>query len=430
MSKPPVIFDNVWKKFRRGERHDSLRDLLPAALKRIGRKGSDDLGKEEFWAVRDVSFEVQPGEAVGIIGSNGAGKSTSLKLLTRILKPNRGRIDVRGRVGALIEVAAGFHPDLTGRENVYLQGAIMGMRRDEIQSKFDAIVDFAGISAFIDTQVKRYSSGMHARLGFSIAAHLDPDVLFIDEVLSVGDAMFQARCLERIRKLKANGVALVFVSHNLPAVESLCDRVIWMQKGEMRFLGDPRAAVNAYLSNNDTTKPATSSQFERQAGRRVQFEEIAFTDVQGNPVDAVTSGAPTVLRATLACYDGPAQAIVGFGLLDDGNHSVFGENNTVASAPFNLASGDRLDLTVNFESLVLPEGRYHLQMRAEDPLTYELFHDVERAIVFDVTVPREFNRVGSVRLPTAWGVTHVSSTSATRETQTHAHSMSVATEAI
>jgi lipopolysaccharide transport system ATP-binding protein len=181
VSDAVVVFDGVWKKFRRGDRHNSLRDLVPAAAGALLRRGAtSDLKAEEFWALQGVSFEVRRGEALGIIGPNGAGKSTTLKLLTKILRPTRGSCAVRGRAGALIEVAAGFHPDLTGRENVYLQGAIMGMKRHEIGRKFDAIVDFAGVADFVDTQVKRYSSGMNARLGFSIAAHLEPEALIID----------------------------------------------------------------------------------------------------------------------------------------------------------------------------------------------------------------------------------------------------------
>jgi homopolymeric O-antigen transport system ATP-binding protein len=239
-----VVFDHVWKKFRRGERHDSLRDLVPAIASRLlRRRPSDALTEQEFWATRDVSFEVGPGEALGIIGPNGAGKSTILKLLTRILRPTRGRMSITGRVGALIEVAAGFHPDLTGRENVYLQGAIMGMPRAEIARKFDDIVAFSGVDEFIDTPVKRYSSGMNARLGFAIAAHLDPDVLLIDEVLSVGDVGFQERCVTRMRELLARGVPLVFVSHNLAAVVDLCTRAIFVDRGAVKFDGSPAEAV-------------------------------------------------------------------------------------------------------------------------------------------------------------------------------------------
>ncbi|HUQ87447.1 MAG TPA: ABC transporter ATP-binding protein, partial [Vicinamibacterales bacterium] len=209
MSEPAVVFDRVWKKFRRGERHDSLRDAITAAVKRpfTKRRATDALDEQEFWALRDVSFELEPGEALGIIGPNGAGKSTSLKLLTKILKPTSGHCYTRGRVGALIEISAGFHPDLTGRENLYLQGAILGMSRQEVSRKLDAIIDFAGIADFIDTPVKRYSSGMNARLGFAVAAHVDPDVLLIDEVLAVGDFAFQQKCYERLAEFRRQGAA-------------------------------------------------------------------------------------------------------------------------------------------------------------------------------------------------------------------------------
>ena len=247
MSQAAISVHGVWKKFRRGERHDSLRDLIPATIRKVLRRGArPELEDSEFWAVRDVSFEVKPGEALGIIGANGAGKSTILKLLTRILRPTRGQCEVRGRVGALIEVAAGFHPDLTGRENVYLQGSIMGMRQAEIARAFDQIVDFSGISEFIDTPVKRYSSGMNARLGFSIAAHLDPDVLLVDEVLAVGDVAFQERCVARMRALIARGIPVVFISHNLPAIVELCTRGIVIDHGALVFDGAPAEAAAKY----------------------------------------------------------------------------------------------------------------------------------------------------------------------------------------
>ena len=227
--QPAVVFDGVWKKFRKGQRHDSLRDLLPSVVKRA-LLGRDDIDSQEFWALSDVSFSLHPGKALGIIGQNGAGKSTALKLLTRILKPTKGRAMARGRVGALIEVAAGFHPDLTGRENIFLQAAIIGMKQTDVAAQFTAIVEFAGVGEFIDTPVKRYSSGMNARLGFSIAAHLRPDVLIIDEVLSVGDVMFQQRCLDRMLEFKRQGVAIVFVSHDLGAVATLCDEAVLLNR--------------------------------------------------------------------------------------------------------------------------------------------------------------------------------------------------------
>src|SRR5712671_2333757 len=245
-----VVFERIWKKFRRGERHDSLRDLVPALARGLARRRRPlDLAEQEFWAVRDVSFEVGPGEALGIIGPNGAGKSTILKLLTKILRPTRGRLELRGRVGALIEVAAGFHPDLTGRENVYLQGAIMGMARAEIARKFDTIVDFSGVEEFIDTPVKRYSSGMNARLGFAIAAHLDPEVLLIDEVLAVGDFSFQQKCYARLEKFRNEGIPIAFVSHNMQAIATLCDRVMLLRSGQEPIIGDVPTVLAEYVSS-------------------------------------------------------------------------------------------------------------------------------------------------------------------------------------
>jgi lipopolysaccharide transport system ATP-binding protein len=200
-----------------------------------------------------VSFVVTPGQALGIIGPNGAGKSTALKVLTRILKPTRGTATVRGRVGALIELAAGFHPDLTGRENIFLQGAIMGMRRDDIRRRFDDIVEFAGIPDFIDTPVKRYSSGMNARLGFAIAAHLDPEVLLIDEVLAVGDFNFQQKCYARLEEFRREGIPIAFVSHNMQAIATLCDRVMLLRSGQDPVIGDVATVLSEYVSSRGTS---------------------------------------------------------------------------------------------------------------------------------------------------------------------------------
>jgi ABC-type polysaccharide/polyol phosphate transport system ATPase subunit len=249
MSSARVEFAHVWKKFRYGEIRNTLRQVIPAlAARALGRQDPDEgRWRGEFWALRDVSFEVHPGEALGIIGPNGAGKSTVLKLLARILHPTRGRCAARGRVGALLEVAAGFHPDLTGRENIFLQGAILGMSRPEISRKFEQIVEFSGIRWFIDTPVKRYSSGMQARLGFSIAAHLDPDVLLIDEVLTVGDVSFQQKAFDCIGELVRRGIPTVVVSHQLDAIACLCTHAILLDRGDVVRTGTPQEAIAAYL---------------------------------------------------------------------------------------------------------------------------------------------------------------------------------------
>ena len=202
---------------------------------------------EYFWAVRDATFEVRHGEALGIIGRNGAGKSTLLKLLSRITTPTAGAITINGRLSALIEIGSGFHPELSGRENIYLNGAILGMRRREIAAKLDRIVDFAGLQAFIDTPVKWYSSGMFVRLGFAIAAHLEPDILLLDEVLAVGDVTFQTKCLDRIDELRRSGTTIVFISHDLRAIARLCDRVLLMHEGTIATSGPAREVIQQYL---------------------------------------------------------------------------------------------------------------------------------------------------------------------------------------
>jgi lipopolysaccharide transport system ATP-binding protein len=248
MREIALEFDHVWKKFRKGEIHDSLRDLIPALAK--GLFSSDhrnELGEREFWAVQDVSFQVKHGEALGIIGPNGAGKSTILRLLSKILRPDRGRIAAHGRLGALIEVGAGFHPDLTGRENIYLNGTILGMKRHEIDKKLDEIVAFSGIEEFLDTPVKRYSSGMYARLGFSVAAHLETEILLVDEILSVGDMSFQRKCFSRMGDLSGEGRAIVSVSHNLAALQNLCDRLIVLNRGRVVFEGPAGEAIEYYV---------------------------------------------------------------------------------------------------------------------------------------------------------------------------------------
>jgi homopolymeric O-antigen transport system ATP-binding protein len=235
-------FDHVSKKYliKQEAQNDGTRGWLTSRLDNWLRR------PQEFWAVNDVSFEVKRGESLGIIGHNGAGKSTILKLLSCITVPSSGEITINGRLSALIEVGSGFHPELTGRENVYLSGSILGMRRSEIKSKLVSIIDFAELRQFIDTPVKRYSSGMYVRLGFSIAAHLDPDILLLDEVLAVGDEAFQAKCLQRITELEKAGTTIVFISHDLNAVERLCDRVILMARGQIRAAGEPHEVIADY----------------------------------------------------------------------------------------------------------------------------------------------------------------------------------------
>jgi len=357
-----VVFDGVWKKFQRGERHDSLRDLVPSLARRaFRRKPASELQGAEFWAVKDVSFAVRAGEALGIIGPNGAGKSTTLKLLTRILRPTRGHCHVHGRVGALIEVAAGFHPDLTGRENIFLQGAIMGMKRPEIMRKLDAIVDFAGIESFLDTPVKRYSSGMNARLGFSIAAHLEPDVLIIDEVLAVGDAAFQEKCRVRMTEFRRNGVAIVFVSHNLQAVAQLCTQSLFLEHGGVQAAGAPADVIGRYCQGSPRTAESsaviTDLVIDGLARRRTADAELL----------AIQPGTAISLVAELTSPVSVREAVIGVAVWDTvrSGYCYVSTSHLTGVEPFDVAAGQRVQVKCRIAAH-LAKGVYELRLNIFD----------------------------------------------------------------
>ena len=395
-SAPAVVFDHVWKKFRRGEYDDSLRDVIPALAKRILRRPGprDDELQEaagDFWALRDVSFTVCPGDVLGIIGPNGAGKSTVLKLLTKILRPTRGRSEVRGRVGALIEVAAGFHGDLTGRENVYLQGAIMGMKRAEIGRTMDAIVEFAGLGDFMDTQVKRYSSGMQARLGFAIAAHLDPDVLIIDEVLSVGDMAFQERCMERMKQFKARGVAIVFVSHNLQQVSDLCERAIFLQNA-VSAEGPVQAVVAAYLGSSTARRT-------NQTGSPIDVLEARLTDASGAPVTTIAPGTPLRLGVDYVVREATTDYHFGFVLYRSTDNSIVYDGG-VQGPEVGLATvhaGDRIHLDYEFRPH-LARGQYHIECHVFHNPSQSYLGRLAPAGVFGVAETRTYQGVVDIEL--------------------------------
>jgi ABC-type polysaccharide/polyol phosphate transport system ATPase subunit len=263
---------------------------------------------DEFWALRDVSFELGRGETLGIIGSNGAGKSTILKLLSGVTAPTAGEVTIRGRLSALIEVGSGFHPELTGRENIYLSGSILGMGRREIAGKLEAIVDFAGVREFIEVPVKHYSSGMYLRLGFSIAAHLEPDILLLDEVLAVGDAEFQVRCLDRINELHRRGRTIVFISHDLGAVERLCERVILMEHGRIAAVGPAREITSTYLDHCGRVGAGPN---ERQhVAREVEITSASCHAADGAVTSTVRTGAPVRVRVEYVAHAPVPQAVM------------------------------------------------------------------------------------------------------------------------
>ncbi len=351
MQEPELVVEGVWKKFHKGQFHDSLRDLIPSMAKRLLGRGpkTHQLGHCDFWALRDISFRVGPGEALGVIGPNGAGKSTLLKILSRILRPDRGRVLVRGRVGALIEIAAGFHPDLTGKENVFLQGAIIGMKRSEVARKFDRIVDFSGIAEFIDTPIKRYSSGMNARLGFAIAAHLDTDLLLIDEVLAVGDMSFQARCYDRLNEIRDSGVPIVFVSHNLQAVTSLCDRAVLLRQGQRPVLGSTSEILSAY------TQASSSSTDDRVANWHAEIVDSRERAVLHK---SITPGEEILLRLDVTAAASLPRCGLAIHVRRSDGVLMFDGSSTIDGVPtINLPTGGTLRCTVAFHANVL-RGSY------------------------------------------------------------------------
>jgi len=305
MSNIAIRAENLGKRYRIGGKQepyltlrDTLMDAAASPFRKLRGLMQGDAAKasnETIWALKDVSFEVRHGEVVGFIGRNGAGKSTLLKILSRITEPTEGFADVYGRVGALLEVGTGFHPELTGRENVYLNGAILGMTRAEINRKFDEIVDFAGVEKFLDTPVKHYSSGMGLRLGFAVAAHLEPEILVVDEVLAVGDAEFQKKCLGKMSDVAREGRTVLFVSHNMAAVQSLCQRTIWLNEGHIQNHGIAREIISAYLASNTSTSLERAwddnqiLDLEREGVRLHSIRLIPHTDSNSN---VITMGTP------------------------------------------------------------------------------------------------------------------------------------------
>jgi len=291
MSDIAIRVENLSKQYKIGaaqQRHDTLKDLLTHGLKGLFHCNSQS---ETIWAVKDVSFEVRRGEVVGFIGRNGAGKSTLFKVLSRITEPTSGRAEIYGRVGALLEVGIGFDRELTGRENIYLNGAILGMRKTEIERKFDEIVAFAEMEKFIDTPVKRYSSGMYVRLAFAVAAHLEPEILIVDEVLAVGDAAFQKKCLGKMGDAMREGRTVLFVSHNMAAIQGLCSRCCLLSTGQLVAEGSPRSVVEQYLANVSFGTPALLGQRKDRRGTgEIQFLEVSILDAKGRPIDVALSG--------------------------------------------------------------------------------------------------------------------------------------------
>jgi lipopolysaccharide transport system ATP-binding protein len=411
--KPAIRIEGVSKRFRlgdlQGRGYRTLRESIMAGVRAPwerwrGRNGSRAAGPDagEFWALRDVGFEIPEGEVVGLIGRNGSGKSTLLKILSRIYEPTEGRATIRGRVGSLLEVGTGFHPELTGRENIYLNGSIMGMSRREIQRQFDAIVAFSEIERFLDTPVKRYSSGMYVRLAFAVAAHLEPEVLFVDEVLAVGDAAFQKKCLGKMGEVSRGGRTLIFVSHNMAAVRHLCRRVLVLDRGTLAFAGDCEGGIRHYLKSSCSEtggRADLTSHPNRKPGGQVIFREIRVLDSEGQQADQVHCGDDIAIEMTVEPPKGFTDLRFGICVEDQYGNRLFSVSTTLSDSVLPPMFGPRR-LTCSVNRLPLAPGRYSLSLNG-GPLYQADVDQIEQAIQFDVI---ESDFYGNGKVPSAaWG---------------------------
>ena len=372
-----IRVENVSKRYRLGviNRHMLYQDLQsrwarwrgqpdPNAPVLQARRRGDEDSHEEFWALRDVAFDVREGESIGVIGSNGAGKSTLLKILSEITAPTSGRVLMRGRVASLLEVGTGFHQELTGRENVFLNGAILGMARKEIARKFDQIVDFSGVEQFIDTPVKRYSSGMRVRLAFAVAAHLEPEILIVDEVLAVGDVAFQEKCLNQMEESCRSGRTILFVSHNLSAVESLCSRGVVLEHGRLTFDGTQSEAIAYYGKTSETQGTSVANRSDRSGTGRVRVTRVEMLNSTGDCVTSAASGDDLEIRLHYENHSGKTfpklEAAVFF--QNDARVLVFQNSNVFSGTRF-AAPPENGAFVCRIPHLPLPAGNYLIGFR-------------------------------------------------------------------
>lgn len=349
MTQKAITVQNLYKQYKLGEtiRHDTFRDQIAALFSRSGKKPTSS--EDNFWALEDISFELEQGEILGIVGKNGAGKSTLLKVLSRITSPTRGRIEIAGRVGSLLEVGTGFHPELTGRENIYMNAAILGMRRSEIRRKFDEIVDFAEVEKFIDTPIKRYSSGMVVRLAFAVAAHIEPEVLIVDEVLAVGDVRFQRKSLGKMSEVASEGRTVLFVSHNMEAIRRLCTRSILLEQGRVALDGTTHDVINRYLATNIEAQQAFIQLPEDPRGAGIgQALTLQFLDMNNRPCTVFQTGAQWRIVLEFELFVPNEHLVAGIGV---------------------QAHDDALLTMLNSAPMSLEAGRYRVDYLWSHPIT-------------------------------------------------------------
>lgn len=396
-----IEFESVSKKFvMHHERPRSFQEMIIGLLNLERGKGS-----EEFWALKDVSFEVPKGETLGLIGPNGAGKSTTLRLIARILEPTSGRIVVDGRVSTLLELGAGFHPDLTGRENVYLNGSILGLSKREMDKKFQSIVSFAELDPFIDVQLRYYSSGMYVRLGFAIAAHVEPDILLVDEILAVGDQAFQIKCLDRMRELQRRKVTILLVSHNLHMVQNFCSQAILLHRGAVRASGRPGEVVSRYLGEIAAAEEVSLGEERlprnRWGTREVEITRVTFLDVEGRESQAFQTGDTMIVRIEYQAPRRVERPVFGVAIhRRDGLH-ITGPNTRSTGYPIDAVEG-RGEIDFIVERLPLREGVYQFTVAVHDYDALQPYDYHDRAYTFRVDRPPEKVVFGVLELPCRW----------------------------
>jgi lipopolysaccharide transport system ATP-binding protein len=370
----------------------TLRDDIAFLLAKLRGKENEYYSmyseKEQIWSLKNVSFNVQRGEVLGIIGKNGAGKSTLLKILSRVTAPTTGEIKVKGKIASLLEVGTGFHPELTGRENIFLNGAILGMSKKEIRAKFDEIVDFSGVERFIDTPVKRYSSGMYVRLAFAVAAHLDPDILIVDEVLAVGDADFQKKCLGRMKDVAGQGRTVLFVSHSALAIKNLCTKALFLQDGQLEYMGDVDKAIVMYFGekNFDSLQKTWMGE-ERPGNDYMKVNCIRLIDPDGSPLRSVTLARTFQIEIQFETLYSDVNALFSFSLHSSGSELIFGSiSNTIDKSDSLIHTPGAYKITCEIPGNFLNNGSFYINVNGytenftnhfaiENPLGFEAHDD-------------------------------------------------------
>jgi ABC-2 type transport system ATP-binding protein len=375
MANPAITVDGLWKSFRL---YHERNQYLKAAMLR-GRRARF----EEFWALKGVGFEIEHGATFGIIGSNGSGKSTLLKCLAGILFPDKGRVQANGRMAALLELGAGFHPELTGVENIYLNGAILGMSRKDIDRRFDDIVEFAGIEQFIDTPVKNYSSGMVVRLGFAVAANVEPEILLIDEVLSVGDASFQRKCAEKIEDFRIQGRTIVFVSHSLNQVNELCRQAAWIEYGELKMLGSANEVIDAYAGASHSARVEVEELGSRWGSGEVQITDVTLIDSEGLRATVLRSGRPATVRMDFHAHTLVRDVVFGLRISHLHGLNLFATNTRRRNVIIEAVDGPGV-VEFTFEQLPLLEGVYELTVAVSDHTEAHAYDHWEKRVRFEV----------------------------------------------